>query len=307
MSENPTPTPPERNPSSEPIAPTSRRELRAEGAAAAAQPAPVRPAPDAAAQPEATTPVPPAPVPPAAYAPEQEYAFPADPSANPQAAQPAAYPGAQQPAAYPGAPQPGIVPPPAAQSAPAEPGFGPANPPLATPPVLDEGTFDRIREPLRQGLALDGTWHQISKKYVISQVVQYVFWIAVVLVGAAVVTTASGEPWAWIPAGVISLANIVSLIFIPRQAKALGYMLRGDDIVFRKGIVWQRMVAVPYGRMQLIDITHGPLDRVFGVSKLKMVTAAASTGIEIPGLTTAGAEALRDTLIEVAETRRTGL
>jgi membrane protein YdbS with pleckstrin-like domain len=67
------------------------------------------------------------------------------------------------------------------------------------------------------------------------------------------------------------------------------------------------MIAVPYGRMQLVDITQGPLDRAFGVSQLKMVTAAATTGVQIPGLSQQGAEALRDTLIEVAETRRTGL
>ena len=40
---------------------------------------------------------------------------------------------------------------------------------------------------------------------------------------------------------------------------------------------------------------------------LKLVTAAASTGVTIPGLTQAAAEQLRDTLIAVAETRRTGL
>ncbi|PJI51573.1 hypothetical protein CTI14_57715, partial [Methylobacterium radiotolerans] len=74
-----------------------------------------------------------------------------------------------------------------------------------------------------------------------------------------------------------------------------GYMLRADDIVFRKGILWQRMIAVPYGRMQLVDITQGPLDRAFGISQLKMVTAAATTGVQIPGLTQAAAEALRDT------------
>ena len=93
----------------------------------------------------------------------------------------------------------------------------------------------------------------------------------------------------------------------PRQAKAIGYMLRADDIVFRKGILWQRMIAVPYGRMQLVDITQGPLDRAFGIAQLKMVTAAATTGVQIPGLTQEAAEALRDTLIHVAETRRTGL
>ena len=100
---------------------------------------------------------------------------------------------------------------------------------------------------------------------------------------------------------------MITLVILPRQAKAIGYMLRDDDIVFRKGILWQRMIAVPYGRMQLVDITQGPLDRAFGVSQLKMVTAAATTGVQIPGLAQAAAEALRDTLIAVAETRRTGL
>ena len=93
----------------------------------------------------------------------------------------------------------------------------------------------------------------------------------------------------------------------PDQARAVGYQLRRDDLVFRKGILWQRVVAVPYGRMQLVDITHGPLDRGFGIAQLKLVTAAASTGVVIPGLTQAAAEVLRDTLIDVAETRRTGL
>ena len=93
----------------------------------------------------------------------------------------------------------------------------------------------------------------------------------------------------------------------PRQARAYGEQLRHDVRVFRRGILWQRVVAVPYGRMQLVDITHGPLDRGFGIAQLKLVTAAASTGVVIPGLKQEAAEQLRDTLVEVAETRRTGL
>jgi hypothetical protein len=99
----------------------------------------------------------------------------------------------------------------------------------------------------------------------------------------------------------------ITLAVTPRQARAYGYQLREDDLVFRKGILWQRVVAVPYGRMQLVDITHGPLDRGFGIAQLKLVTAAATTGVAIPGIRQDAAEQLRDTLIAVAETRRTGL
>jgi membrane protein YdbS with pleckstrin-like domain len=174
--------------------------------------------------------------------------------------------------------------------------------------ALDVGTYSGIRTARSEGrLELDGVWHQISPRYVVSQIVQNVIFLAIVLIAAAVVAFVFDQLWAWIPAGVIVLVTLITLLILPRQAKAIGYMLRADDIVFRKGILWQRMIAVPYGRMQLVDITQGPLDRAFGVSQLKMVTAAATTGVQIPGLTQAAAEALRDTLIEVAETRRTGL
>jgi len=174
--------------------------------------------------------------------------------------------------------------------------------------ALDAGTYTAVREPRGEGrLALDGHWHQISPRYVVSQWVQNAIFLAFVVAAALVLYLVLHQTWVWIPAGVIILITLVTLIILPRQAKAIGYMLRADDIVFRKGILWQRMIAVPYGRMQLVDITHGPLDRAFGVSQLKMVTAAATTGVQIPGLTQGAAEALRDTLIEVAETRRTGL
>ncbi|MPT14711.1 MULTISPECIES: PH domain-containing protein [Microbacterium] len=174
--------------------------------------------------------------------------------------------------------------------------------------ALDQGTYTGLRAARNEArLELDGTWHQISPRYVVSQIVQNVIFLAIVVAAAVVLNIVLEQDWVWIPAGVIILITLVTLVILPRQARAIGYMLRADDIVFRKGILWQRMIAVPYGRMQLVDITQGPLDRAFGISQLKMVTAAATTGVQIPGLTQAAAEALRDTLIQVAETRRTGL
>lgn len=212
----------------------------------------------------------------------------------------------------------GVPQPPASVPAPpAPPASVPAPPAVAPPasapvppasPALDAGTYTQLRTARSaNALALDGTWHQISPRYVTSQVLQNVLFIVVIAVAAAVLTMAFDQTWTWIPAGVIIVVTLITLVMLPRQARAIGYMLREDDIVFRKGILWQRMVAVPYGRMQLVDITQGPLDRAFGISQLKMVTAAATSGVQIPGLTQAAAEALRDTLIEVAETRRTGL
>ena len=177
------------------------------------------------------------------------------------------------------------------------------------PGVLDLDTYDAIREPRSSGrLPLgDGTWHQLARQYVWVQLISTGVLVLIVLAAVLLVTFLSHQWWAWIPGGVFLGILAWTMIITPRQARAYGYQLRRDDLVFRRGILWQRVVAVPYGRMQLIDITHGPLDRGFGIAQLKLVTAAASTGVVIPGLKQEAAELLRDTLVDVAEERRTGL
>jgi membrane protein YdbS with pleckstrin-like domain len=153
----------------------------------------------------------------------------------------------------------------------------------------------------------DGTWHQLARSYLWVRLITLGGLFAVIAVAATLLGALAGWVWVWIPAGVALLIVATMIAIAPRQVRAFGYQLRQDDLVFRRGILWQRSVAVPYGRMQLVDIEHGPLDRGFGIARLKLVTAAASTGVELPGLTQEAAEELRDTLIRVAESRRTGL
>jgi membrane protein YdbS with pleckstrin-like domain len=173
--------------------------------------------------------------------------------------------------------------------------------------VLDEGTYDRLVEPgSANRLELDGRWHQISRRYLQVQLIS-TGTVLVLVVAAVIVGLVLGQWWPLIPGGVVTVILVATLVVLPRQVRAIGYQLRSDDLVLRRGILWQRIVAVPYGRMQLIDITHGPLDRVFRIAQLRLVTAAAASAVAIPGLDQGAAEALRDRLVEVAEDRRTGL
>ncbi len=175
--------------------------------------------------------------------------------------------------------------------------------------ALDDGTFSKLVEPRSENrLELaQGVWHQVSRKYLTVQLIANGILLAIVVAVVLVLTLVLHQVWAWIPGGIVILILLWTIAILPRQARAIGYQLREDDLVFRRGILWQRLVAVPYGRMQLVDITHGPLDRGFGIAQLKFVTAAASTGVVIPGLAQETAETLRDHLIAVAESRRTGL
>nr|WP_221420954.1 PH domain-containing protein [Conyzicola lurida] len=116
-----------------------------------------------------------------------------------------------------------------------------------------------------------------------------------------------GISWLWFVVAAIAVVFVVTIALTPRRVRAIGYQLRDDDVLFRRGILYQRFVAVPYGRMQLVDINRGPLDRLLGLAELKFVTAAAATGVTIPGLPEADAEELRDRLVALAESRRAGL
>lgn len=151
-------------------------------------------------------------------------------------------------------------------------------------------------------------WRRVAARFVIIDLVMNLVPAAIVLVvWAGLFLTRTVDWWIHLVAWPLIAIFIVNAVFAFRRVRALGYVLREDDLVFRRGLVFQRVVSVPYGRLQLVDIHRGPLLRAFGLSTLKFVTAAASTDVRLPGLPEAEAEAVRDELIRLAEARRSGL
>ena len=153
-----------------------------------------------------------------------------------------------------------------------------------------------------------GEWRRVSPKYIVVDLVGN-------LVTGVIATAAASVPlwvfhwssWWWLLVAGVAVVSLVLVALTPRRVRSIGYLLREDDLLFRRGIMFQRFVAVPFGRMQLVDITRGPLARALGLAELKLVTAAAASGVVIPGLPIASAEELRDRLVALAETRRAGL
>ena len=150
-------------------------------------------------------------------------------------------------------------------------------------------------------------WRRVSPKLLWVELVSSVLFVIVVAAASVLFFVLLHVLWLGLVFAASAIAGLVNLFFIPRRVRAIGYQLREDDLLFRRGIMWQRFVAVPYGRMQLIDINRGPIARWLGLSELKFVTAAASAGVTIPGLPAVEADELRDRLVALAETRRAGL
>jgi len=153
-------------------------------------------------------------------------------------------------------------------------------------------------------------WHRVSPKYAWADLVLNLIVVAIVAVVLVVLlVVVPDEVPQLLELGVAALGVIllVNALLAFRRVRAIGYILREDDLLFRRGIMFERVIAVPYGRLQLVDVSRGPLLRALGLSTLKFVTASAATGVNLPGLPEADAEALRDRLVELAETRRSGL
>jgi hypothetical protein len=107
--------------------------------------------------------------------------------------------------------------------------------------------------------------------------------------------------------GVAIAAGIVVEWFQPRRFRAWGYAERGDDLLVRRGVMFARLSVVPYGRMQFVDVTAGPLERAFGLATVRLHTAAAATDARIPGLERDEASRLRDLLAERGEAQAAGI
>jgi len=156
----------------------------------------------------------------------------------------------------------------------------------------------------------DVQWQSVSPRYRAELIViTGIAWL-IILAASSVplwIVGPGDSVWGWFIVSAVALIGLMVLGFIPRRVRALGYALREDDIVFRRGVIFRRIVAVPYGRLQLVDVGRGPIARALGLSQLSLVTAAASSGVSIPGLPLATADQLRDHLIALAETRRAGL
>jgi uncharacterized protein len=126
-------------------------------------------------------------------------------------------------------------------------------------------------------------------------------------IGIAVTVAAGGPQWGFVVLLVVLLALGWTSWVIGRQVRAMGYLERADDLLVVSGVMFRKLVIVPYGRMQLVDVTAGPLDRRFGMAKVQLHTAAATSDAVIAGLPTDRAARLRDHLAALGEQRSAGL
>jgi membrane protein YdbS with pleckstrin-like domain len=130
---------------------------------------------------------------------------------------------------------------------------------------------------------------------------------------AAAIAAATGAGLAagWVAASGALVAAAVgaaaALWFARNRFRSWSYLERDEDLIVQRGVLIRRLSVVPYGRMQFVDVTAGPVDRLFRLATVRLHTAAAASDARIPGLERAEAARLRDRLAALGEAKAAGL
>jgi membrane protein YdbS with pleckstrin-like domain len=152
----------------------------------------------------------------------------------------------------------------------------------------------------------DVEWRRVSPRLYWRAIFVRAVWLVILGLATAVTLRLANQSAALIPAG-LALIVLIRLPFVIRGLRSWGYAERAEDLLVRRGLLFRRLSIVPYGRMQFVDVTAGPLDRAFGLATVQLHTAAAASDARIPGLAPEEAARLRDRLTALGEARAEGL
>jgi membrane protein YdbS with pleckstrin-like domain len=134
------------------------------------------------------------------------------------------------------------------------------------------------------------------------------------LVGTLVFVAACGvaalfvRPWLMLGAAVVAVViAVIRAVLVVRSVRSWGYAERDEDLLVRHGLFVRRLSIVPYARMQFVDVSAGPLERLLDLATVTLHTAAAASDARIPGLRGPEAARLRDRLAALGEAGAEGL
>jgi uncharacterized protein len=152
-------------------------------------------------------------------------------------------------------------------------------------------------------------WRRVSPKLATVRRISLSIWLGLLLVGGVVGAWLLSSWW-WLAAiiAVIGLGLWLWLwILDGRFVRSLGYAERDGDLCITRGVLFRRLTIVPFGRLQVVKVSSGPLQKAYGLATVELVTASTQTDAAIPGLPMDEATALRDRLIELSDAQGSGL
>jgi len=149
-------------------------------------------------------------------------------------------------------------------------------------------------------------WTYADRRLIITRCITA--WLVLLVVIAVFAFLAIADAFAWsIGAGAALLLGLWFTWIIYRSVTAHAWAEREEDLIVKRGRLWRSVTVVPYGRMQFVEVSAGPLARAFGLATIQLHTASPGTDASLSGVRAADAETLRDRITSRGEARLAGL
>jgi membrane protein YdbS with pleckstrin-like domain len=92
---------------------------------------------------------------------------------------------------------------------------------------------------------------------------------------------------------------LVSVLWSVLDARGRRWALREHDLLYHSGVLWHKTVILPFARIQHVETASGPLERWFGLMRVKCFTAGGmTTDLTVVGLRADDARRVRQYLLE---------
>lgn len=143
---------------------------------------------------------------------------------------------------------------------------------------------------------------------------QRVGYVVAFVIGAAIIggtsptlVLAVTHPWVALVVFAGWLLLLALLVFSshfwpPIAYRHASWRLAEEGLEIRRGVMWRHCTAIPAARVQHVDVSQGPIQRLFDLGKLTIHTAGTqNASVELDGLEHAQAMRLRDQLIAQKE------
>lgn len=124
-----------------------------------------------------------------------------------------------------------------------------------------------------------------------------IFWLPAAIVAlVADQLFLTGTPFYGLPSSVAAVLALLGILVVPaRRYLKLGYALHPTLLQVVRGWLFHSDTLVPLVRVQHIDVTRGPLEKMFGTATLVVHTAGTHNSIVVlPGLAPDKASDIRD-------------
>lgn len=152
-------------------------------------------------------------------------------------------------------------------------------------------------------------WQRLSPRYAqVRRIAAAITLTILGLAGAAVTWWLTGG-WLWPLAIAVGVLALVAFQWwrLGRWVRSWGYAERAEDLYLSHGLWFKQLTVIPYGRMQVVKVESGPIERALGLASVQLVTASPQTDARIPGLPLDEAARLRDRLVEAGQAGEAGL